>query len=237
VDGLSLELARGETAAMIGPNGSGKTTALRLISGAAAPDQGRIELDGSDVTRATTANRVRLGIARTLQNASAFPELTALENVLVGRGPCRRHGGLGRSALATPQARREQAAAEAAALEALALVGLEREADVPTPELTTSQRRLVALAAALATEPQVLLVDELASGAGADELDGLARAVDRIRGRGVAVLVVEHNLSLVRRVADRVFVLAAGSLIAEGSAAQVAASGAVQEAYLGTARL
>jgi len=237
VDGLSLELARGETAALIGPNGSGKTTALRLISGAAAPDQGRIELDGSDVTRATTANRVRLGIARTLQNASAFPELTALENVLVGRGPCRRHGGLGRNALATPQGRREQAADEAAALEALALVGLEREADVPTPELTTSQRRLVALAAALATEPQVLLVDELASGAGADELDGLARAVDRIRGRGVAVLVVEHNLSLVRRVADRVFVLAAGSLIAEGSAAQVAASGAVQEAYLGTARL
>jgi branched-chain amino acid transport system ATP-binding protein len=189
------------------------------------------------VTSTTTADRVRLGIARTLQTTAAFPELTALENVLVGRAACRRYGGLVRTALATPHARREQAAAEAAALEALALVGLERAADVPTLELTTSQRRLVALAAALATEPEVLLVDELAAGAGADELDALAAAVERIRGRGVAVLVVEHNVRLVRRVADRVLVLAAGSVVAEGSVTEVAASGVVQEAYLGTARL
>jgi branched-chain amino acid transport system permease protein len=237
IDGISLELARGETAALIGPNGSGKTTALRLISGAAPPDAGTIALGGEDVTSTTTADRVRLGIARTLQTTAAFPELTALENVLVGRAACRRYGGLVRTALATPHARREQAAAEAAALEALALVGLERAADVPTLELTTSQRRLVALAAALATEPEVLLVDELAAGAGADELDALAAAVERIRGRGVAVLVVEHNVRLVRRVADRVLVLAAGSVVAEGSVTEVAASGVVQEAYLGTARL
>jgi ABC-type branched-subunit amino acid transport system ATPase component len=237
VDGLSLELARGETAALIGPNGSGKTTALRLISGAAPPDAGRIALDGEEVTSATTADRVRLGIARTLQTTAAFPELSALENVLVGRAACRRYGGLVRTALATPDARREQAAAVAAALEALALVGLDHAADVPTPELTTSQRRLVALAAALATEPQVLLVDELAAGAGADELDTLAAAIERIRERGIAVLVVEHNVRLVRRVADRVLVLAAGSVVAEGSVAEVASSGVVQEAYLGTARL
>jgi branched-chain amino acid transport system permease protein len=237
VDGISLELRRGETAALIGPNGSGKTTALRLISGASVPDAGAIELDGADVTAATTADRVALGIGRTLQTTSAFPELTALENVLVGRAALRRHGGLIRTALATPKARREQAASETAALEALALVGLERQADTPTLELTTSQRRLVALAAAVATEPQVLLVDELAAGAGADELGTLAEAVDRIRERGVAVLVVEHNLRLVRRVAERVLVLAAGGVIAEGSVAEVAVSGVVQEAYLGTARL
>jgi branched-chain amino acid transport system permease protein len=237
VDGVSLELARGETAALIGPNGSGKTTALRLISGAAPSDAGTIALGGEDVTSATTADRVRLGIARTLQTTATFPELTALENVLVGRAACRRYGGFVRTALATPDARREQAAAEAAALEALALVGLEHAAEVPTPELTTSQRRLVALAAALATEPQVLLVDELAAGAAADELDTLAAAIERIRERGVAVLVVEHNVRLVRRVADRVLVLAAGSVVAEGSVAEVAASGVVQEAYLGTARL
>jgi ABC-type branched-subunit amino acid transport system ATPase component len=237
VDGLSLELARGETAALIGPNGSGKTTALRLISGAAVADAGTIALGGAEVTSATSAERVRLGIARTLQASAAFPELTALENVLVGRAARRRHSGLVRTGLATPSARREQAAAEAAALEALALVGLEAVADVVTPALTTSQRRLVALAAALATEPHVLLVDELAAGAGADELDKLAAVVERIRERGVAVLVVEHNVRLVRRVADRVLVLAAGRVVAEGSVAEVAASGVVQEAYLGTARL
>jgi branched-chain amino acid transport system permease protein len=237
VDGLSLVLAGGETAALIGPNGSGKTTALRLIAGASAPDAGSIALGGAEVTAAATADRVRLGIARTLQTTSAFPELTALENVLVGRASLRRYGGLVRTALATPHARREQAAAEAAALEALALVGLDDVADVATPELTTSQRRLVALAAAVATEPQVLLVDELAAGAGIDELEALVAAVERIRDRGVAVLVVEHNLRLVRRVADRVLVLAAGSVVAEGSVAEVAASGVVQEAYLGTARL
>jgi branched-chain amino acid transport system permease protein len=237
VDDLSLELARGETIALIGPNGSGKTTALRLISGASVADAGAIELTGSDVTGASTADRVRLGIARTLQTTSAFTELTALENVLVGRGVRRRYGGLVRTALATPKARREVEAAEAAALQALALVELEHAADTPAPELTGSERRVLALAAALATEPDVLLVDELAAGAGAEELEGLAEIVDRIRRRGIAVLVVEHNLRLVRRVADRVVVLAAGAVLAEGSVAEVAASGVVQQAYLGTQRL
>ena len=237
VDGLSLELARGETTALIGPNGSGKTTALRLISGASAPDAGAIEFNGSDVSSATTADRVRLGIARTLQTTSAFTELTALENALVGRGARRRYDGLVRTALATPRARSEARAAEAAALQALALVGLEHAADTPAPELTSSQRRLLALAAALATEPDVLLVDELAAGAGTEELESLGAVVDRIRERGVAVLVVEHNLRLVRRVADRVVVLAAGTVLAEGSVAEVAASGVVQQAYLGTQRL
>ncbi len=180
---------------------------------------------------------MRLGIARTLQNTTSFPELTALEDVLVGRAVRRHHGGLLRTALSTPNARREQRASETAALEALALVGLAPVADVPTPELTSSQRRLVALAAALASEPQVLLVDELAAGAGADELEAVAGAIERIRERGIAVLVVEHNLGLVRRVADRVLVLGAGTVVAEGSVAEVAASGVVQQAYLGTARL
>jgi branched-chain amino acid transport system permease protein len=237
VDDFSLELRRGETAALIGPNGSGKTTALRLISGAEPADAGAVVVDGVEVTYAPTAQRVWLGIARTLQATAAFRELTALEDVLVGRAVRRRYGGLVRSALATPNARREQESSETAALEALALVGLATAADVPTPELTTSQQRLVALAAALATEPQVLLVDEVAAGAGPEELGLVADAIDRIRERGVAVLVVEHNMRLVRRVADRVLVLGAGTVLAEGSTAEVASSGVVQRAYLGTARL
>jgi branched-chain amino acid transport system ATP-binding protein len=117
------------------------------------------------------------------------------------------------------------------------VVGLDWAADTPAPQLTSSQRRLLTLAAALATEPRVLLVDELAAGAGTDELDRLAEIVDRLRARGLAVLLVEHNLRLVRRVAERVIVLTAGSAVAEGTVAEVAASVAVQQAYLGGHRL
>jgi branched-chain amino acid transport system permease protein len=237
LDGLSLALSRGEATALVGPNGSGKTTALRLISGAEPPDSGRVLFAGRELADEPTADRVRLGVARTLQATSAFPELTALESVAVGRSVHRRFGGAIRTALATPHAREEAEASEAAALDALALVGLEAYADVPAPELTTSQRRLVALAAALAAEPDVLLVDELAAGAGADELERLAEVVDRVRLRGIAMLLVEHNLRVVRRAADRVIVLAAGRPVAEGSVAEVADSDVVRQAYLGSQRL
>ena len=237
LDGLSLQLARGETVALVGPNGSGKTTALRLISGAESPDSGRVRIAGRPLTDEPTQERVRLGVARTLQATAYFPELTALESVLVGRSVRRRRAGAIRTALATPNARREAAEGEAAAREALATVGLADLADTRTPELTTSQRRLVALAAALAGEPDLLLVDELAAGAGSEELERIAEVVSRIRERGIAVLLVEHNLRLVRLAADRVLVLAAGRAVAEGSVAEVAASVVVREAYLGTQRL
>jgi len=237
LDGLSLELARGRTTALVGPNGSGKTTALRLLSGTEAADAGRVLLGGRDVSEASTHERVRLGLARTLQTTVAFAELTALESVLVGRSVRRRHGGAIRAALATPSSRAEERAAETAGLEALAVVGLEREADTPAPELTSSQRRLVALAAALAAEPDVLLVDELAAGAGAEELERLAEVVDRIRARGLALLLVEHNLRLIRLVADRVIVLAAGRAVAEGPVAEIAETEVLRTAYLGAQRL
>jgi branched-chain amino acid transport system ATP-binding protein/branched-chain amino acid transport system permease protein len=237
LDGLSLELARGRTDALVGPNGSGKTTALRLLSGTEAADGGRVLLGGRDVSDDPTHERVRLGLARTLQTTVAFTELTALESVLVGRSIRRRHGGAIRAALGTPSSRAEERSAETAALEALALVGLEHEADTPAPELTSSQRRLVALAAALASEPDVLLVDELAAGAGADELERLAETVDRIRSRGIALLLVEHNLRLIRLVADRVIVLEAGRAVAEGPPAEIAQSEVVRTAYLGAQRL
>jgi branched-chain amino acid transport system permease protein len=237
LDGLSLQLARGETVALVGPNGSGKTTVLRLISGSEPPDSGRVLFEGRLLTDEPTPERVRLGVARTLQATAYFPELTALESVLVGCSVRRRYAGAIRTALATPNARREAIASEAAAREALAVVGLGDLAETPTPELTTSQRRLVALAAALAGEPDLLLVDELAAGAGSEELERIAEVVARVRERGIAVLLVEHNLRLVRLAADRVLVLAAGRAVAEGSVSEVAASNVVREAYLGTQRL
>jgi len=237
LDGVSFELARGEIVALVGPNGSGKTTALRLISGAEPPDAGRVLFEGRELTAEPTPERVRLGVARTLQATAYFPELTALESVLVGRSVRRRFGGAVRTALQTPNARGEAVESEAKAREALAFVGLADLVHVGTPQLTTSQRRLVALASALASEPDLLLVDELAAGAGSDELERLAEVVTRIRERGIAVLLVEHNLRLVRRAADRVLVLAAGRAVAEGSVAEVADSEVVRQAYLGTQRL
>jgi len=157
--------------------------------------------------------------------------------VLVGRSVRRRYAGAIRTALATPKAREEAATNEAAAREALAVVGLEDLADVLAPELTTTQRRLVALAGGLASEPDLLLVDELAAGAGSEELERIAEVVARIRARGIAVLLVEHNLRLVRLAADRVLVLAAGRSVAEGSVAEIADSDVVRRAYLGTQRL
>jgi len=237
VDGLWLELVCGRAIALVGPNGSGKTTALRLISGSAAPDAGRVMFRGQDVSGMPTFERVNLGVARTLQSLTTFPELTALENVEVGRSVRRHYGGGIRTALATPHARDEAERGQAAALAALAIVGLEQEADAPTALLTSSERRLVALAAALATDPEVLLVDELAAGAGAEELERIAEVLARIRARGIALLLVEHNLRLVRLAADRVIVLAAGRAVAEGSVAEVAESPAVRQAYLGTQAL
>jgi branched-chain amino acid transport system permease protein len=237
LDGVSFELARGEIVALVGPNGSGKTTALRLISGAEPPDAGRVLFEGRELTAEPTPERVRLGVARTLQATAYFPELTALESVLVGRSVRRRFGGAVRTALQTPNARREAVESEAKAREALAFVGVADLVHIGTPQLTTSQRRLVALASALASEPDLLLVDELAAGAGSDELERLAEVVARIRDRGIAVLLVEHNLRLVRRAADRVLVLAAGRAVAEGSVAEVADSEVVRRAYLGTQRL
>jgi branched-chain amino acid transport system permease protein len=237
LDGLSLQLARGETVALVGPNGSGKTTALRLISGAEPPDSGRVLFEGRSLMDEPTRERVRLGVARTLQATAYFTELTALECVLVGRSVRRRYAGAIRTALATPNVRREAATSEAAAREALNTVGLGHVADVRAPALTTSQRRLVALAAALAGEPDLLLVDELAAGAGSEELERIAEVVARIQEQGTAVLLVEHNLRLVRLAADRVLVLAAGRAVAEGSVAEVAASDIVRQAYLGTQRL
>ena len=237
LDGVSFELARGEIVALVGPNGSGKTTALRLISGAEPPDSGRVLFEGRELTSEPTAERVRLGVARTLQATAYFPELAALESVLVGCSVRRREGGAIRTALRTPKARSEAVESEARAREALAVVGLADLAEVATPQLTTSQRRLLALAGALASEPNLLLIDELAAGAGSEELERLAEVVARIRGRGIAVMLVEHNLRLVRLAADRVLVLAAGRAVAEGSVAEIADSDVVRQAYLGTQRL
>jgi branched-chain amino acid transport system permease protein len=233
LEGLDLDVRPGGVVALVGPNGSGKTTALRLLAGTMRPDSGKISLDGLDVTGRPVGARVRRGLVRTLQASAVFPTLTVLENAVVGASMRRRCGGALRSLFATPKARREALETRSRALAALAVVGLDDRADDEAGSLTGPEQRLLMIASALATEPRVLLLDEPSAGAGPDELERLERVLSGLGERGLAVLVVEHNLRLVRSVAKGVVVLDAGARLASGSPDEVAHNPAVREAYLG----
>lgn len=216
-DGVSLSAAPGTITAVVGPNGSGKTTLLRLLSGTSAPDAGSIEVTG-DVTR-------------TLQATSVFPSLTTLEHVLVASARRRRRAGFVRTLLATPQARGEDAAFVADAQLLLTRFGL--SAGAVAGELPTSDQRLLMLASASATGAGVLLVDEPTAGLSAAEVTRMTQLLRALRDAGHALVVVEHNLSVVREIADHVIVLDAGRTIAEGTPHEIDADPAVRAAYLG----
>lgn len=230
---FELRLESGTIAALIGPNGSGKTTALRLLAGSDRGGGATIRLGEADVSEMGVSERVRAGIVRTLQATAVFEDLTALENVLVGATARRRYGGLVRSATATPLARVESATARADAFATLDEFGLADVWDRPAGELSALDRRVLMLAAAVAARPSVLLVDELSAGAGHSELPRLADLVESLRKRGLAILLVEHNLRLVRAVATHVTVLDAGVTIASGTPDEIAADPAARAAYLG----
>jgi branched-chain amino acid transport system permease protein len=219
LDGLDLDVSPGEITALIGPNGSGKTTALRLLAGSERPDAGTVELDGA--------------VARTLQATATFGSLTALEHVLVGGAGRRRYAGFVRSVVATPKARSEDADETARARLVLARFGLAERADTPAAELSGAEQRLLMIAAAYATDAGVLLLDEPSAGASRDEVERLASILRALRDDGRALLVVEHNLRLVATVADRVVALDAGRVVARGTAAAVGEDARVREAYLG----
>ena len=223
LEDVNLDVRPAIVHALIGPNGSGKTTALRVLAGWLEPDDGTVAVVGGR----------RDDVVGTLQATSVFPELTVLENALVGAHRGARHRGLSRALLATPQAREEARAAEGQARQALETVGLGDAAGVLAHELPGNAQRRLMIAAALAAEPRVLLLDEPSAGADRGEVDVLADLVADLRESGFTVVLVEHNLRLVRRVADRVTVLAAGRSIAEGSVAEVAEDEAVLQAYLG----
>jgi len=234
---LDLELTPGSVHALIGPNGSGKTTALRLVVGELRPEAGSVAVGAEALDGLTVRDRALRGVVGTQQTTQIFSNLTVLESALVGAGLRRRHGSALRTVFATPKARREAAAAQGRAVSALEFVGLADGLGRPASELSAHEQRLLMLASALATEPRVLLLDEPAAGAGRAELGHLADVLAGLRSKGMALLVIEHNLRFVRRIADRVSVLEAGRLIASGSIGEVAADEAVRSAYLGKQRL
>ena len=231
VDAVSLSAPGGRITGLIGPNGAGKTTTFNACSGIIRPDRGRIRLDGRDVTGVSVPARSRLGLGRTFQRMELFNSATVLDNVRLGREAGQAGGHVLRQVVAS---RRELDRVHAAADEAMELCGITHLATAQVSALSTGQRRLVELARTLAGPFRVLLLDEPSSGLDAGEtaaFGDILRAV--VSERGLAILLVEHDMSLVMGTCSYIHVLDFGSAIFEGTAAEVQTSDLVRRAYLG----
>jgi branched-chain amino acid transport system ATP-binding protein len=232
VNDVSLTVPRGAVKAIIGPNGAGKTTLFNLIAGTLPCHGGEILFRGRPITGRKPYAIASLGIARTFQTTRLFPRMTVLENVMVGRHPRTRCGFL-TAMFYPPRIWREERQIEGKAMAILDDMGLRRHAHEVTSSLPFGQQRLVELARALATEPELLLLDEPAAGLNVHETQALAGLIQKIRKGGVTCLVVEHDMSLVMGISDEVVVLAQGQRIAEGPPRAIQGNPEVIRIYLG----
>lgn len=223
---IDFQLAKGERRGLIGPNGAGKTTFINLLTGVLEPDEGVVRLGGADVTRLPPDRRCRRGLARTFQINQLFPSLSVLENVLLALSE---RDGRGWNAI-KPFGRQSDLIDEA--MQLLAGLGLDDIAARPTQEIAYGQQRLIEIAIALASRPKVLLLDEPAAGVPAAESRLILDAIESL-DPDIAVLVIEHDMDFVFRVARRISVLVAGAILVEGTPDEIASDPAVREVYLG----
>lgn len=232
VDEVSFSVNAGEIKSLIGPNGAGKTTLFNLVTGLLTPDRGAVRFKGHVVTGWRPHRVAGMGVSRTFQNPSLFGRMNVLENVMVGGHRSSRSEFLS-CALRLPGQRDEEARLCNVALQELEFVGLKHLAGFSAAALTFGQRRMTELARSLATEPEMLLLDEPASGLNTGEKRELAALIQRIRQRGITILLVEHDMSMVMKLSDSVVVLHNGAKIAEGTPGEVQSNEKVIRVYLG----
>jgi branched-chain amino acid transport system ATP-binding protein len=234
LNNVNLHVNEGEIAALIGPNGAGKTTVFNIVTGYYTPTSGDVLLDGESLTGLRPYKIARKGLGRTFQNIRLFGDMTAAENVATAADSLNKSGLVG-SLFGVPRSRRDEKEAMEKAHELLRFIGLDHRALQMAKNLPYGDQRRLEIARALALNPKVLLLDEPAAGFNPQEKVELGELIRKIRDRGFAVLLIEHDMSLVMKISDRISVLDFGQKIAEGKPEEIQNSQRVIDAYLGVA--